>query len=164
MFDRLGRKEDETPFVVEWFVNNGIEVWSVNEGEQRFDKRTSELMALKDEIVKVVQGTSKFSYDLLNEAIDRTTQEQKLAEHDVIRLTDEYSDSERIISELKLQHNRLLNWADIFNDSEMEVKKMIIAHLIEKITVSRGNQTDVTFSISAEQYLNYQQKAKKLTI
>lgn len=23
MFDRLGRKEDETPFVVEWFVNNG---------------------------------------------------------------------------------------------------------------------------------------------
>ena len=28
MFDRLGRKEDETPFVVEWFVQNGIEVWS----------------------------------------------------------------------------------------------------------------------------------------
>ena len=24
MFDRLGRKEDETPFVVEWFVQNGI--------------------------------------------------------------------------------------------------------------------------------------------
>ena len=29
--DRLGRREDETPFVVEWFVKNGIEVWSVNE-------------------------------------------------------------------------------------------------------------------------------------
>ena len=28
MFDRLGRKDDETPFVVEWFVKNGIEVWS----------------------------------------------------------------------------------------------------------------------------------------
>ena len=24
MFDRLGRREDETPFVVEWFVKNGI--------------------------------------------------------------------------------------------------------------------------------------------
>ena len=32
MFDRLGRKENETPFVVEWFVNNGIEVWSSEEG------------------------------------------------------------------------------------------------------------------------------------
>jgi len=25
MFDRLGRRDDETPFVVEWFVKNGIE-------------------------------------------------------------------------------------------------------------------------------------------
>jgi len=24
MFDRLGRKSEETPFVVEWFVKNGI--------------------------------------------------------------------------------------------------------------------------------------------
>lgn len=44
MFDRLGRKADETPFVVEWFVKNGIRVWSVNEGEQRFDSHTDRLM------------------------------------------------------------------------------------------------------------------------
>ena len=37
MFDRIGRIDDETPFVVEWFVKHGIEVWSVREGEQRFD-------------------------------------------------------------------------------------------------------------------------------
>ena len=37
MFDRLGRKEDETPFVVEWFDKNGIEVWSAKEGQQKFD-------------------------------------------------------------------------------------------------------------------------------
>lgn len=44
MFDRLGRKEDETPFVVEWFVNNGIEVWSAQEGQQRFDTHVDKLM------------------------------------------------------------------------------------------------------------------------
>ena len=43
MFDRLGRKADETPFVVEWFVKNGIRVWSVNEGEQRFESHTDRL-------------------------------------------------------------------------------------------------------------------------
>lgn len=32
MFDRLGRKDDETPFVVEWFVKQNIEVWSAMEG------------------------------------------------------------------------------------------------------------------------------------
>lgn len=44
MFDRLGRKEDETPFVVEWFVRNGIEVWSAEEGQQRFDSHIDKLM------------------------------------------------------------------------------------------------------------------------
>lgn len=44
MFDRIGRKEDETPFVVEWFVKQGIEVWSTKEGEQRFDNHTDNLL------------------------------------------------------------------------------------------------------------------------
>lgn len=44
MFDRLGRKDDETPFVVEWFVKNGIEVWSTVEGEQKFDNHVDKLM------------------------------------------------------------------------------------------------------------------------
>ena len=43
MFDRLGRKSDETPFVVEWFVRKGIRVWSVQEGEQRFESHTDRL-------------------------------------------------------------------------------------------------------------------------
>ena len=44
MFDRIGRIDDETPFVVEWFVQQGIEVWSVQEGEQRFDTHVDKLM------------------------------------------------------------------------------------------------------------------------
>ena len=44
MFDRIGRIDNETPFVVEWFIKNGIEVWSVNEGEQRMDSHVDKLM------------------------------------------------------------------------------------------------------------------------
>ena len=44
MFDRLGRRDDETPFVVEWFVQNGIEVWSAVEGQQRFDNHVDKLL------------------------------------------------------------------------------------------------------------------------
>lgn len=43
MFDRIGRIADETPFVVEWFVKNGIHVWSTKEGEQRFETHTDKL-------------------------------------------------------------------------------------------------------------------------
>lgn len=44
MFDRLGRIADETPFLVEWFVRNGIRVWSTQEGEQRFESHADKLM------------------------------------------------------------------------------------------------------------------------
>lgn len=44
MFDRLGRRDDEPPFIVEWFVQQGIEVWSVTEGQQRFDNHVDKLL------------------------------------------------------------------------------------------------------------------------
>ena len=44
MFDRIGRIADETPFVVEWFCKHGIQVWSTQEGEQRFDNHTDKLL------------------------------------------------------------------------------------------------------------------------
>lgn len=44
MFDRLGRRDEETPFIVEWFVKQGIEVWSMQEGQQKFENQTDKLM------------------------------------------------------------------------------------------------------------------------
>ena len=44
MFDRLGRKEDETPFLVKWFIEHGIEVWSTREGQQKLDNQVDRLL------------------------------------------------------------------------------------------------------------------------
>lgn len=44
MFDRLGRRDDETPFIVEWFSKQGIEIWSVNEGQQKFEGQADKLI------------------------------------------------------------------------------------------------------------------------
>lgn len=44
MFDRIGRIDGETPFVVEWFSKHGIEVWSAREGQQGFDNHVDKLM------------------------------------------------------------------------------------------------------------------------
>ena len=44
MFDRLGRKEDETPFIVQWFIDNGIEVWSTIEGQQQIKQHVDKLL------------------------------------------------------------------------------------------------------------------------
>ena len=39
-----GTRDDETPFVVQWFVKHNIEVWSVKEGQQRFDSHVDKRM------------------------------------------------------------------------------------------------------------------------
>ncbi len=44
LFDRLGRIESETPFVLEWFVRHGVQVWSTREGEQRIENHTDKLL------------------------------------------------------------------------------------------------------------------------
>lgn len=44
IFDRLGRIESGTPFVLEWFVKHGVQVWSTREGEQRIENHTDKLL------------------------------------------------------------------------------------------------------------------------
>ncbi|RAV06622.1 recombinase family protein [Paenibacillus sp. YN15] len=43
-FDRLGRLDDETPFVLQWFVKKGIEMWSVVEGQQKIEGQMDKLI------------------------------------------------------------------------------------------------------------------------
>ena len=44
MFDRIGRRDDETPFVVKWLIEQGIEVWSVNEGQRKIEDNYDRLI------------------------------------------------------------------------------------------------------------------------
>jgi site-specific DNA recombinase len=44
MFDRIGRREDETPLVVDFLHKNGVEVWSVNEGKKNMESHVDKLI------------------------------------------------------------------------------------------------------------------------
>ncbi|RXZ02400.1 recombinase family protein [Fictibacillus sp. S7] len=44
MFDRLGRREDETPLIVNFLNENGVEVWSVQEGKKKMDSHVDKLI------------------------------------------------------------------------------------------------------------------------
>jgi len=44
MFDRLGRREDETPVMVNFLIQHGIEVWSVKEGQRKIESHVDKLL------------------------------------------------------------------------------------------------------------------------
>jgi len=44
MFDRIGRKEDETPLVIDFLSKLNVEVWSVQEGKKSMDTHVDKLI------------------------------------------------------------------------------------------------------------------------
>ena len=44
MFDRVGRRDSETPFFIEDLAMSGVEIWSVKEGQQRFESHVDKLL------------------------------------------------------------------------------------------------------------------------
>lgn len=73
LFDRIGRREEETPFVVKWLIDQGIEVWSVNEGQRK----------IKDNYDKLINYITYWQAEGESEKISIRSKEER------IRLTKE---------------------------------------------------------------------------
>ena len=125
----------------------------INRIKKLMNSRTSELADLKGEVVKVIRGTSKWSMELLNEIITNTESEIKEFQDELEALKDEYESSETLYSKLQNQYRSFLDWANIFTESEIGAKKMIASHMIDKVSVSKGNHIEIDFNISFEQFL-----------
>lgn len=167
MFDRLGRKSDETPFVVEWFAKKGVRVWSVKEGEQMAmirselqraraenTKANKEYESLKAEVLKAIQGKSALPQDVLSEMLEDARQKVLSSSERITQLTAELNDGNSKIEEMKAEFNQIVSWSKIFDDSPMEVKKMICGYIIKKVSVCKDYDIKIEFNINVEQFLN----------
>lgn len=169
MFDRIGRIADEPLFVVERFVKNGVQVWSTQEGEQRFDKSqivnaryrdkmeerklllqsiraehakaAAELDLLKAEIIQVLRGESTFSKELLSSMVSEA--ESKIAALQEQLTAAQIADDEgqTVLNALNAQHEDIISWADIYDQANQEAKKMIVNCLIKRVGSLSGLQT-----------------------
>ncbi len=140
MFDRLGRREDETPFVVEWFVKNGIEVWSAKEGQQRFDTHVDKLLnyirygvekldKLVDQIIRIQLGRIQNSPS--QELIEKQqAKEVELVKSRLNLLNEQYRQKQREYQDLRaetikvIQGTSRLN-ADLLNSLVSETTEQI---------------------------------------
>lgn len=158
MFDRLGRRDDETPFVVEWFVKQGIEVWSAMEGQQRFDTHVDKLLNyiryqdLKEETLKVVRGTSRLNVDLLNNLIEETTVQMAELEGQIRTAEAELREVLSGAEQVRQEYAQLMDWAGLYDNCSFEAKKMIAAQFVKAVRVKRGYEVDIEFNVSFEEF------------
>ena len=115
-------------------------------------KHTDTLNTLQNEIVKAIQGESKFDSDNLNTSINMTKEKITITSAAAQHYEDELNNRQQHIAEIHAQYRELVSWADMFQNSPKETKKMIIAYLIDSVNVGRGYEVNVKFNVAYEQF------------
>jgi len=119
---------------------------------------TSSLQSLQDEVVKAIQGASKFDSVMLNELIKQTRDKVDTAKIEVQKYESELENKQQYLTAIKANYNNLINWSEVFQESNAETKKMITAYLIESVKVRRDYELDITFNIAYEQFFKAEER------
>ena len=116
-------------------------------------KLDKELSVYKSEVIKVIQGNSDFTAEILNQLI--FDGESKLSKQaaELKCLKSELDESDSLYEKTKGEHMRIRSWSEIFDDSSIETQKMVAASLIHEVRVSRGYQIEIDFNISAREFV-----------
>jgi DNA invertase Pin-like site-specific DNA recombinase len=114
-------------------------------------KHDEDLLALKAEVAPAIRGESRFTPELLTDAIALSEDERAAAAEIVASLEAACESTDTITRELKANGERFLSYARIFEESDIDVRKMVVANLIDRVTVY-GDRIDVEWNVTAQQY------------
>ena len=120
--------------------------------ESRLVKLQSQQAALKSEIMKSITGESDFDTVILKEMMEENKLAQASAEKEIIECKDEVEKEQSRINLLASQYNHIRDWAKQFENAPADTQKMILARLIEKITVDREYNIDIHFYVTLDDF------------
>lgn len=118
--------------------------------KSKFDKAEKEYNALKSEIVKSIQGESKYNADILSELLISAQETLETAKKSYLEAQNNYTQGELQIQELTNNYTRILRWSEIFDESPIETKKQIASMIINKVYVYEGYRLEFEFNINFE--------------
>ena len=149
MFDRLGRIESETPFVLEWFVQHGIEMWSTHEGQQKIETHGDKLM----NYIRFWQAAGESEKTSIRTRDRIRQQELDDAKAEYAELQNARLNEAAEIRKLRTYYDDFKGWAEEFDTAPLEMKRMILSHLIDRVEVGRKYQVIVKFNMKYRQFL-----------
>ena len=124
----------------------------------------ADLTTLKGEVLKSIQGESKFTPELLGELIAEA--EKRLAEIETVRnnAKRELDECKNHIETIQVKYDEVISWAELYDVAEHSAKKMIIANLINRVEVSRGYEIHIDFNIDLSHFnINIEDYAQSKT-
>ena len=102
--------------------------------------------------MKSITGEGTFDTEILKDMLDENKQAQANAEKEIVECQDEVEKKESWIAMLDTQYRSTKNWAAEFDNAPLDTRKMILARLIEKITVDKNYNIDIFFYVTMEDF------------
>ena len=118
-----------------------------------YTKAASDLATLKAEVVKCIQGKSKFSQDMLAELVDEAQVRCNDAQKAYDDAQEELERGQLVLENLSRQYDELVSWAELYDKAGIEAKKMIVACLIKRVEVGRDYKLNVEMNFHISQFL-----------
>ena len=116
--------------------------------KSKFDKAEKEYNALKSEVVKSIQGESKYNADILSELLISAQETLETAKKSYLEAQNNYTQGELQIQELTNNYTRILRWSEIFDESPIETKKQIASMIINRVYVYEGYRLEFEFNVN----------------
>lgn len=124
----------------------------LNYAKSLFRKKQNEILSMENKIVKASQSDEDIS--LLLPILKRLKEEEKPLSEQVQKCKTDFAELQKNCSEIKREYENIIKWADIYENADLSTKQIIVAHLIDNISIKKGYELTVNFKISSEQFEN----------
>ena len=105
------------------------------------------------EILKCLDGTSNFTEDVIAKQIRRYQQELDDAKAEYAELPNVRLNEAAEIRKLRTYYDDFRGWVEEFGTAPLEMKRMILSHLIDGVKVGRKYKVHVKFNMKYQQFL-----------
>lgn len=125
---------------------------NLNYAKSLFRKKQNEILSMENKIVKASQSDEDIN--LLLPILKRLKEEEKPLSKQVQKCETDFAELQKNCSEIKREYDNIIKWADIYENADLSTKQIIVAHLIDNISIKKGYELTVNFKISSEQFEN----------
>ena len=121
--------------------------------EKKIKAAQHALERFEGEILKCLDGTSNFTEDMIAKQIRRYQQELDDAKAEYAELQNARLNEAAEIRKLRTYYDDFKGWAEEFDTAPLEMKRMILSHLIDRVEIGRKYQVIVKFNMKYRQFL-----------
>ena len=132
--------------------------------EKKIKTAQHALERFEGEILKCLDGTSNFTEDMIAKQIRRYQQELNDAKAEYAALQNARLNEAAEIRKLRTYYDEFRGWAEEFDAAPLEIKRMILSQLIERVEVGRKYQVTIKLNMEYQQFLEITEEQKLIPL